>query len=659
MQVILVLTKQISIGRMLRTLVSIIISAHLVHLPQSSAENITVEKILDLTVFGTCNIYLKRFREDQGSVDLTAQIILVQQKLRLDYALATIDNATREVPMVNPTIGLFEGCVLNIIVAVVPNDERRLSKFMNNNNYTYCSNPFSTYILIPDSYNGKSMVPYPRFSVLLLPVRVFYLLVPTVPIDDVNLYTRPYILVCAHCGESSWDKEMAVNHDLTYISSLNFSSSWLSNDVQILSEFQKSYDITGCEHGPWRNFSEPFGSSKRSICNYWFALMDVLVRGVESNLTLSAKYETEISDNRFTGDLDCRYLSDPQFEDAASAWFLESGSGVLYFCDCNQKSQRQMLKSWFTPFQKPVWLFLMTTYLLLSFTLGAKLQINKRYTNNISAEDYVGQFMTVAGIFLRQERASATCQGLLVLTSFCLGVILSQYENYVTSELVVPPPKLEHTLSSLFIAARSKVIFSGSESHTNPNLVEFKAEIQKWNVKYTKDQLEVNDKLHYNRLPSENGTTLSYFAFYSVVERDLLLRRLSLVNNKCHCYTIKHSFRQRDAHLTFRLFLRNRFASIANILRESGIISFFNEKHRKSSYQLYLWRLRRMLEENKYHSDFFVFEDSKIVMIELGNLYLIFVIYGGMGFLAVCIFVLEQLDALSLCIYCSSFLSSA
>jgi hypothetical protein len=263
----------------------------------------------------------------------SCKLILVQQKLSKEYTLTTIDNATRISPMVSPTIGLFEGCVLNIIVAVVPNDERRLSKFVNNNNFTYSSTPFATYILIPDAFNANILIFYPRFAVLLLPIRVFYLLVPFVPNDDVNLYTRPYIFVCAHCGESSREKEMAVNSELAYISSLNFSSAWVRNDIQILNGFQVGYDITGCEHGPWRNFSEPFGSSKRSICNYWFALMDVLVRSVGSNLTLSAKYEIDPSDDRFTGDLDCRYLSDPQFEDAASAWFLESASGVLYFCD--------------------------------------------------------------------------------------------------------------------------------------------------------------------------------------------------------------------------------------------------------------------------------------------------------------------------------------
>jgi hypothetical protein len=85
---------------MLRTSVSIIIYIILVCVTKSSAEKVTVESILDLSVFGPCNINLKWFREHQLAVDLIEGTVLVQQKRRKDYSLITIDNATRRVPMV-------------------------------------------------------------------------------------------------------------------------------------------------------------------------------------------------------------------------------------------------------------------------------------------------------------------------------------------------------------------------------------------------------------------------------------------------------------------------------------------------------------------------------------------------------------------------------
>jgi hypothetical protein len=101
---------------MLRISASIIIYTILVYIPKSSSKNVTVENILDLSVFGSCNMNLKWFREHQLTANLIENILFVQHRRRKDYVLTTIDNATRRVPMVSPTIDLFEGCVLNIIV---------------------------------------------------------------------------------------------------------------------------------------------------------------------------------------------------------------------------------------------------------------------------------------------------------------------------------------------------------------------------------------------------------------------------------------------------------------------------------------------------------------------------------------------------------------
>jgi hypothetical protein len=243
-----------SINNTLRKLLPAIIFTILNYVSQAAAENVTIEKILDLSVFGACNIYLKRFRDNQRTVDLTEKLILVQHQLRKDYALTCIENARYALPSISPTVNLSEGCVLNIIIGILSYDVRRLGQFMVNNNYTYSAKPFSTYIWIPDAFHAKIATPYPHFAVLLLPVRVFYLRVPSLLNDDVNLYTHPCLLVCAHCRQG---KKMAVNSNLAYISSFNFSSSWLTNDVQVLYGLMERHDIKGCENAPWRDFSKP------------------------------------------------------------------------------------------------------------------------------------------------------------------------------------------------------------------------------------------------------------------------------------------------------------------------------------------------------------------------------------------------------------------
>jgi hypothetical protein len=94
----------LSTSKMIEKLITIFTCAVVNYPLPLLAEKVTVEKILDLSVFGNCNIYLKRFREDQRTVDLTEKLILVQQELRKDFALTCIDNATRRLPMASPSV---------------------------------------------------------------------------------------------------------------------------------------------------------------------------------------------------------------------------------------------------------------------------------------------------------------------------------------------------------------------------------------------------------------------------------------------------------------------------------------------------------------------------------------------------------------------------
>jgi hypothetical protein len=633
------------INKILQISASIIIYTILVYVPKSSAEKVTVENILDLSVFGPCNINLKWFREHQLTVDLIEEIVLVQQKLRKDYSLTTIDNATRRVPMVSPTIGLFEGCVLNIIVGLGPNDGIRQDQFMIQNNYTYSSTPFSTYILIPYTYKANENVIPPKFAMLYLPVRVFYLLVPILPEDDVNLYTRPYVLVCAPCGES-WAKKMAGSSDLACVSSLNFSSSWLRNDVQIGNGYIEG-NITGCDYAPWVGLT---------ACTLNFPLMDVLVRSVEPKLTSSVKYKRDDWGNESIGHIHDGLLDNPDFEEAASSWFHDAAVGGIYFCDCNPKSQTEILTAWGRPFARSVWVGLVITFVLLSLTIGIKLKFCKGDAKTCSVKDCIVPFFIVAGLHLRQEGTKVGNQGLVILSSFCIGVVLSLYENSVTSKLVVPPPKFEHNLSSLLMSAGTKIMYIGPNSSTNVNLIELETQTKKYDIQYSKDRFELNNyELHDKALPLENQTSRAYFGFYTAVESDQRLRKLKLVNNKCHCYIVKHTFRKTQNYISFFLLQRKRFISILNVLRQSGITHFFNEKYRKHEGNLMLANHRLLLEDKKYHSDFFAREEPGPDVIQLENLYFLLVIFGGMGFLAVIIFTLTEMDWVMLCNRCQSF----
>jgi hypothetical protein len=292
-------------------------------------------------------------------------------------------------------------------------------------------------------------------------------------------------------------------------------------------------------------------------------------------------------------------------------------------------------------------------FLLLNLLVGVKLQVGKLNSKSSSVKDFVAPILAIAGIFLRQEGTKIRNQSLLLLTSFCVGVILLLYENCVTSKLVVPPPKLEHNFSGLLMAAGSKVIYTGEDSPTSLELIELETEALKWNITYLKAQFQCNGELHRRKPPLENGTILSYFGFYSALDNDRLLRTLKLLNNKCHCYIVNHAFRHVHAYIFVLLFQRKRFISVLNILRETGIFSFFNERIRKHSRDILFTKLSWWLENDIVHSDFFVHEESGIIrVIKFENLKFILVIFGGMEFLAVNIFILKEIGLRVSYVYC-------
>jgi hypothetical protein len=258
-----------------------------------------------------------------------------------------------------------------------------------------------------------------------------------------------------------------------------------------------------------------------------------------------------------------------------------------------------MLSAWSAPFGLFVWLGLVIIFVLLSLTIGVKLNVGKGYAKKSGVKDCIVPFFIVAGLYLRQPGSNVGKQGLVILSSFCIGVVLSLYENSVTSELVVPPPKFEHNLSSLLMTAGTKVIYSGSNISTNGNLMELKIETHKWNIKYSKEQFQLNHGLYERAVPLENQTSLSYFAFFTATESELRLRNSKLKNNKCHCYIVKHAFRQREYYSNFDLPMRKRFIAISNALRQSGITSFFIEKYAKHKRNIKHNKLRRFVEDNK------------------------------------------------------------
>lgn len=118
----------------------------------------------------------------------------------------------------------------------------------------------------------------------------------------------------------------------------------------------------------------------------------------------------------------------------------------VIYCNYDVRSQRFSFVIWITPISGPVWGCLFATFLLVAVLMALQ-------TKNDKVKFYTAICHTafdVYSIMARQEVAFVTSTILFSTLSFTSLIMLSIYEFYVTSELVVPdvPAKLE-TLAQL------------------------------------------------------------------------------------------------------------------------------------------------------------------------------------------------------------------
>jgi hypothetical protein len=151
--------------------------------------------IADTSISGNCVLHIERFCDNSITVDITS-IFIQAYTGTINHRMISIFsvNETRTIKPVGKT---REGCSLNMIIGVSPNNSKLLHRFMNSNPFTYLPRPNSIHILVVDSLRR---LPFPKF-IITLPTSIYILKFPPLYLNNhIALHFSPsYFYLCLSC----------------------------------------------------------------------------------------------------------------------------------------------------------------------------------------------------------------------------------------------------------------------------------------------------------------------------------------------------------------------------------------------------------------------------------------------------------------------------
>jgi hypothetical protein len=191
--------------------------------------------------------------------------------------------------------------------------------------------------------------------------------------------------------------------------------------------------IRWCEQNIWKKWLAPNGDARRTFwsqCNKPAAFWDLVLRSVHPNFTTYLHTKVQVSKKGFTGSFSQKSYGNEIYP---SAWLISSsyyaGSAVpsIIYCDCKRRAESVSFEIWNVGFGKLEWAFIIGTSAIVSnycYSMG------KGSTNS-----YIGEFINVVGIILRQGSKGGSLLALFSLGMYSISLL---FENAVTSSLVAP-----------------------------------------------------------------------------------------------------------------------------------------------------------------------------------------------------------------------------
>jgi len=351
---------------------------------------------LSLAGFGVCNFLVKLFGPEVELYDLGEELIHQNKKM----GLWTFED-TNSTSITRPLDKVLPACTLNIMLGMETFD--KFEVYIYKNPYSQTDPAHSRFILMP---LGDFEFVASRF-LRSLRTKVF---VKPLHLDRIE-GTVPWLYFCPYCISP----ELRGVDDLASVSTLTFKKQWKQIWIQTSPQVQP---FGSCMSIIWNR------TYQDDICYRESLLIDLVAAGY--NVTISIHPRHDLS-----GFFIFKKLDAPK--DFHSITFPAAEPQNLLFCPENLRLNKISILQWFSPYSTNAWLCLLASLVaLLLFNLVKKLQ-------NLKAEDIVTEIFLILRIMFRQGPNKSMV--LLTLLTFALLCFSWNYENYITSELTVPPKR--------------------------------------------------------------------------------------------------------------------------------------------------------------------------------------------------------------------------
>jgi hypothetical protein len=577
------------------------ISALLVILLFSNLYKITIaiepNPILDLSVFGECVIHFTKMQDDWETIDRTESIIHAQYQSREthQHQLISIYNSSFNEnnpvdTLIQPSISIMEECTLNVLLGVHWNQHYKLAQIIQFSNYTYSSDPFSTYILIVDSRNQP--VYYDTW--MTFPTRIFYFEFPSPYSSSISL---PHFVkyLCLYCTGSPYVR-MQVTPKLSSVSYLNLRSKWVRQEI-----------VFRLHTVPWRftlfsGQENAFRKTTESQCAY--GLIEILSKATEPNMTvvMEPMFTKDTFYSGFTGKIFMYvfYRKAVSFSNANRVWYEHLTRGQMFYCICKlTNGQTLIYEGWIGSFTPNVWLGVFITVVSVSIigACQAARSSNKQNTSLLAIilrTDLLLTFLDVFSMFLRQGEIKKNL--IMSLCTLAAAILLAFYENFMTSAIISPEPPKHHSLRSLIEASYILVYTTHAIDHEQRTALE--NELLKYNVKYDRRQIMYINASMFGSMKAmdSGGNYLAYFNYYSEEVAKSTLSLMQLANPGCKCFISNYGFHEIPSYNEIHHFLRSKFYGTLNRLQANGLHYFYRTRCVSIASHLVETRIKRRVQ---------------------------------------------------------------
>jgi len=547
---------------------------------------------VDLRDFGNCNLNLNILNPNAGIeiFDLASEVIIKNKKFRL----WTFHDSKNGTEITRLSLESKAPCTLHVLLGTRDEFFCDLKKI----NTYYQNSPLHSRIILI-SLDDFEFAPF-NLTIAIRP-RIFLKRLYSASQD----VAAPWFYFCPYCFDPN--RFILVNElALEFVSTLSFKNIWAQPTVHTKLPSQLTAFVSNCISLLWSSSFLLF-----TLCYHSNVLFEAIVD--HYNFTVSDSFEIDSDGEFFIYDLIIEKLIDesktntlgvdifhlPQIE----PWYL------LY---CEEKlrfNEKSAASKWFSPFSATTWLgFGVTISAVLLFNVVCKgIYLKPRLIPD--------EIFSVVQVLLRQ--APSNCGLLLMVVTFGTIIISTNYENYITSELTVPPENgIIENLGQL-IKSKFKIVlkvkgnnYEDDEKVRSKNLVQFESAFRSYGIKISKDHFLVKSETddpsnifsklvltgHLIALPIDAGY---------VRDVKVLITFQTLVGVRFHCAIIPEGFYFKAAITSyyFHSHITEHVKDFATRWEESGTPQIFS-KFSNHFGPLIIKRLKRHGKELQFQREY-------------------------------------------------------